>query len=45
VSSAVAAFVLWTVSLYLMLKISAGLGIYVFAACIFFTTLKGTEWE
>ncbi len=45
VSSAAAAFVLWTVSLYLMLKISAGLGIYVFAACIFFTTLKGTEWE
>jgi Zn-dependent protease len=45
VSSAAAAFALWTVSLYLMLKISAGLGIYVFAACIFFSTIKCTEWE
>ena len=44
-ASAAAAFLLWTMSLYLMLKISVGLGIYVFAASIFFTTIKGTEWE
>jgi membrane-associated protease RseP (regulator of RpoE activity) len=34
-ASALSAFVLWTVALYLMLRISSGLGIYVFAACIF----------
>ena len=43
VSSAVAAFILWTISLYMMLRISAGLGIYVFALCIFGGTLKETE--
>ncbi|MBQ8408373.1 MAG: hypothetical protein IJY39_05855 [Clostridia bacterium] len=35
VASALSAFLLWTVALYLMLRISAGLGIYVFASCIF----------
>lgn len=35
IMSAISAFVLWTVALYLMLRISSGLGIYVFAACIF----------
>ena len=31
----ISAFILWTIALYLMLKLSAGLGIYVFALCIF----------
>lgn len=44
VSSALSAFVLWTVALYLMLRVSAGLGIYVFAACIFLSTLKDTDY-
>ncbi len=35
VTTAFSAFLLWTVALYLMLKVAAGLGIYVFAACIF----------
>ncbi len=42
-ASAVSAFILWTVALYLMLKISAGLGIYVFSAFIFLSSLKDTE--
>ena len=33
--SALVAWLLWTVALYLMLRISSGLGIFVFAACIF----------
>mgnify|MGYP003289927008 CR=1 FL=1 len=32
------AYLLWTVALYLMLRIGAGLGIYVFSACIFAST-------
>ncbi len=40
VLSALSAFFLWTVALYLMLKISSGLGIYVFSACLFFGTVK-----
>ncbi len=40
VFSAFSAFILWTVALYLMLKISSGLGIYVFSACLFLSTLK-----
>ncbi len=44
ISSAFSAFVLWTVALYLMLKLSAGLGIYVFAACIFLSSLKDTDY-
>ena len=44
VFSALSAFVLWTVALYLMLKISSGLGIYVFSLCLFLSTFeKGTE--
>ena len=35
VTTAFSAFLLWTVALYLMLKVSSGLGIFVFAACIF----------
>ncbi len=42
-ASAVSAFLLWTIALYLMLKVSSGLGIYVFAACIFVATLKERE--
>lgn len=42
--SAFSAFLLWTVALYLMLKLSAGLGIYVFAVCIFLSTLKDTDY-
>ncbi len=34
------AFLLWTVALYLMLKASSGLGIYVFSACLFFGVFK-----
>lgn len=37
--SAISVFLLWTVALYLMLKVASGLGIYVFAACIFASTL------
>ncbi len=44
IMSAFAAFLLWTVALYLMLKISAGLGIYVFALCIFFGTLSKKDF-
>ena len=44
VFSALSAFVLWTVSLYLMLKISSGLGVYVFSLCLFLSTFeKGNE--
>ena len=38
--SALSAFVLWTVALYLMLKISSGLGIYVFSVCLFLSTFE-----
>lgn len=42
--SAISAFVLWTVALYLMLKISSGLGIYTFSLCLFLSTFeKGSE--
>ena len=42
--SATSAFVLWTIALYLMLKISSGLGIYVFSLCLFLSTFeKGRE--
>ncbi len=40
VTSFIAAFVLWTLALYLLLKISSGLGILVFSACIFLSTVK-----
>jgi membrane-associated protease RseP (regulator of RpoE activity) len=35
ISSALSAVILWALALYLMLRISAGLGIFVFSACIF----------
>lgn len=44
VTSAFFAFILWTISLYLMLKISSGLGVYVFSVCIFILTLKDTYY-
>ena len=37
VGTAFAAFILWTVALYLMLKVGTGLSIFVFAVCIFFS--------
>ncbi len=37
------AFVFWTVSLYLLLRISSGLGIYIFAIGIFVSTIKNRE--
>jgi len=43
-ASALSAFLLWTVALYLMLKISSGLGIYVFAACIFLSSLNKSQY-
>lgn len=43
VTSFAAAFVLWTVALYLLLKVSAGLGVFVFAACVFFSTREHIE--
>ena len=43
IASAVSAFVLWTVALYLMLRVSAGLGVYAFAACVFFGTVGKEE--
>ena len=44
VFSALSAIVSWTASLYLMLKISSGLGIYVFSACLFLSTFeKGND--
>ena len=40
VSSAFSALLLWTVALYLMLRVGGGLGIYVFSACIFASMMK-----
>ena len=41
ITTVLAGLVLWTVALYLMLKVGGGLGIYVFAACILMSGLKG----
>ena len=41
ITSALSAFVIWTAALYLMLKVSAGLGVYVFAFGIF----AGIVWK
>ncbi len=38
--SALSAFLLWTVALYLMLKVSSGLGIYIFAIILFVSTFN-----
>ncbi len=43
--SAFSAFILWTVALYLMLRISSGLGIYIFSATLFFSTVKANKKE
>jgi membrane-associated protease RseP (regulator of RpoE activity) len=43
ITSALVAFILWTVALYLMLKISAGLGVYVFALGIFASNVMKTQ--
>lgn len=39
-TTAISLFVIWTMALYLMLKISSGIGMYVFVCCIFLATLK-----
>ena len=41
ITTVLAGLGLWTVALYLMLKVGGGLGIYVFAACILMSGLKG----
>lgn len=38
--SALCALILWIIALYLLLKVSSGLGVFVFAACIFMSTAK-----
>lgn len=38
--SALSAFILWTIALYLMLKISSGLGIYTFSLCLFLSNFE-----
>ena len=38
--SALSAFILWTIALYLMLKISSGLGIYTFSLCLFLSAFE-----
>ncbi|MBE6583562.1 MAG: hypothetical protein E7649_01085 [Ruminococcaceae bacterium] len=43
VTGGVCAFAIWTVAMYLMIRIGAGLGIYVFCACLFFSTLRDGE--
>ncbi|MBQ3012540.1 MAG: site-2 protease family protein [Clostridia bacterium] len=45
VTTAISLFAIWTMALYLMLKISSGIGIYAFAFCIFLTTLKKDNSE
>lgn len=40
ICSALSAFFLWTVALYLMIRVASGLGIYVFAACIFVSMIS-----
>ena len=39
ITSAIFAFILWTAALYLLLRISAGLGIYIFALGIFTSSI------
>ena len=45
VTTAISLFAIWTMALYLMLKISSGIGIYASAFCIFLTTLKKDNSE
>ena len=43
ITTALSAFILWTLALYLMLRVSNGLGIFVFAACIFAGGLRAAD--
>lgn len=43
ITSGIFLFILWTVSLYLMLRISSGFGIYIFSASIFSITLSDNK--
>ena len=43
ITSLFSVFLLWSMALYLMLRISAGLGVYVFAVCIFFSTAHDSD--
>ena len=43
ISTALSALFIWMVALYLLLKVASGLGVFVFAACIFFSTVVKTE--
>lgn len=43
VFTAVAVFCLWTVALYLMLRVGSGVGVFTFAACVFFCLLTRGE--
>ena len=44
ITSAIFAFALWTISLYLMLRISSGLGIFVFSSSIFVLMLTDSDF-
>lgn len=44
-ASLLSAFLLWTIALYLMLRISSGIGVYVFSACVFAVTLKDSRFD
>ena len=43
VTSAFCMLAIWTVALYLMIRVDAGLSIYTFAACVFLGTLRDKE--
>ncbi len=43
-TSFIAAFVLWTVALYLLLRVSSGLGIFIFSVCVFLSSLENTSY-
>ena len=43
ITTALSALILWIIALYLLLKVASGLGVFVFAACIFFSTTVKSE--
>lgn len=43
ISTALSALFIWIIALYLLLKVASGLGVFVFAACIFFSTVMKAE--
>lgn len=43
ITTAFSTFILWTIALYLMLRVSSGLGIYVFSTCIFMGVVTSGE--